>query len=70
MYQGGDMGDMLIQFANTFDPNLPKAKQFWPRYSPQEPIMLTFNGNDSFGYKYDDYRQEGIDYINNLNLKM
>ncbi|KAI0719825.1 carotenoid ester lipase [Cerioporus squamosus] len=69
MYGGGDMADMLIHFANFGDPNGHHPGTYWPKYSPEEPVMLTFHGNDSLGYKADNYRAEQIDFINNLNVQ-
>ncbi|TFK81844.1 carotenoid ester lipase [Polyporus arcularius HHB13444] len=68
MYGGGDMADMLIHFTNFGDPNGRHPSTYWPRYSPEEPVMLTFHGNDSLGYKADNYRAEQIDFINSLNI--
>ncbi|TBU30164.1 carotenoid ester lipase [Dichomitus squalens] len=68
MYGGGDMADLLIHFANTFDPNGPKPKTYWPKYRLAAPIMLLFSGNDTLSYKDDTYRSDQIDYLNHLNL--
>ena len=68
MYRGGDMGDMLIHFANTLDPNGACPKKYWPKYTVDEPVMLAFTGNDTLDYVNDTYRADSIAFINNLNV--
>ncbi|RPD61755.1 carotenoid ester lipase [Lentinus tigrinus ALCF2SS1-7] len=69
MYGGGDMADMFIHFTNFGDPNGRHPSIYWPPYNTEEPLMLTFHGNDSLGYKADNYRAKQIDFINRLNLQ-
>ena len=75
MYQAGDMSDLFIQYANTFNPNPKggighnKTRLVWPRYTKAAPTMLVFNGNDTFAFKEDTYRPEQIDFFNRLNVQ-
>ena len=69
MYGGGDMADMFIHFTNFGDPNGRHPSTYWPVYDSEDPVMLTFYGNDSLGYKIDNYRAKQIDFINHLNVQ-
>ncbi len=42
VFGGGPLGDYLIRFAATLDPNGDGAFH-WPRYSKSAPLLLTLN---------------------------
>ncbi|KAH9926258.1 alpha/beta-hydrolase [Epithele typhae] len=69
MYGGGDMTDLLINFVNTLNPNIPTSKLPWPRYSLSNPTLLEFIGNSSLRLIPDTYREEQIEYLMQLNLQ-
>ena len=66
------MGDFLIHFANTLNPNGgPAQKQHWPQYySGKKPTLLEFTGHGTIEYAliHDTYREEEIEFLIELNL--
>ncbi|RPD60515.1 carotenoid ester lipase [Lentinus tigrinus ALCF2SS1-7] len=68
IFGGGPLGDYLIRFAETLDPNGDGAVE-WPRYTNDTPLMLTFNdAQPSINLTQDKYRSEQIDYLVKLSL--
>ncbi|RPD60509.1 carotenoid ester lipase [Lentinus tigrinus ALCF2SS1-7] len=68
VFGGGPMGDYLIRFAATLDPNGDGAVQ-WPRYTNSAPLMLTFNdAQPTFNVTRDTYREEEMKYLTKLSL--
>ncbi|KAI0752385.1 carotenoid ester lipase [Daedaleopsis nitida] len=68
IYGGGDMGDYLIRFAATLDPNGDGATH-WPRYTKASPQLLTFNDSTvPLSLTLDTYRAEGMAYLTELSL--
>ena len=63
------LGDYLIRFAATLDPNGNGAVE-WPQYSTAEPQLLWFNGTteDSLSLEPDTYRMAGMKYLTTLGL--
>ena len=70
MYDGGDMVDLLVHFANTHDPNGHSPKVYWPKYDLTTRPMLDFYGNDSLRLMQDTYRQDAIDLVIKLSLEL
>ena len=71
MYQGGDLGDIFIRFANTLDPNgAANISQNWPKYDNDNPVLLDFSRNTSLGLTNDTYREDPIKFLINLNLNI
>ena len=71
MYQGGDLGDIFIRFANTLDPNgAANISQNWPKYDNGNQTLLDFYGNTSLGLTNDTYREDAIEFLINLNYNM
>ena len=69
MYDGGDMADLLVHFANTHDPNGHSPKVYWPKYDLTTRPMLDFYGNDSLRVSEDTYRDEAIQFVIELGLE-
>ena len=68
IYGGGDLGDYLIRFAATLDPNGGDAVH-WPSYSTDAPKVLVLSDNvPKLSIILDTYRAEGMAYITNLSL--
>ncbi|RDX52231.1 carotenoid ester lipase [Lentinus brumalis] len=68
IFGGGPLGDYLIRFAATLNPNGDGAVS-WPRYTNSTPFMLTFNDAEpTFNLTRDDYRAEQIEYLVKLSL--
>lgn len=70
VFGGGDMGDHLIRFAATLDPNTDGAAH-WPRYTTTSPNLLTFNDSDGarrLSITHDTYRSQGMEYLTRLSL--
>ncbi|KAI0752323.1 carotenoid ester lipase [Daedaleopsis nitida] len=70
VFGGGDMGDYLIRFAATLDPNTDDAVH-WPRYMKTSPSLLTFNDSDGaqrLSITLDTYRGEEMEYLTKLSL--
>lgn len=62
------MGDYLIRFAATLDPNGDGATN-WPQYTKASPQLLTFNDSAvPLSITLDTYRAEGIEYLMELSL--
>lgn len=62
------MGDYLIRFAATLDPNGHGATT-WPVYTKASPQLLTFNDSTvPLSITLDTYRAEGIEYLTELSL--
>lgn len=63
------LGDYLIRFADTLDPNGDGAVN-WPQYSNAKPSLLTFNGTteDSLYIELDTYRMTDMAYLTVLGL--
>ena len=71
MYEGGDLGDLFIHFANTLDPNgAANISQNWPKYDNDNPVLLDFSCNTSLGLTNDTYREDPIKFLINLNLNI
>ncbi|KAI0091678.1 carotenoid ester lipase precursor [Irpex rosettiformis] len=69
IYGPGDMTDYLVNFVNHLDPN-GKNLTSWPQYSTSNPTLLTFlDGPIPRGQEQDNFREEAMDYLNNLLLK-
>ena len=66
-YRGGILGDYLIRFAATLDPNGDGAPQ-WPRYAKESPRLLRFAPDGSVGVGLDTFRAEEIAYLRKLSL--
>ena len=63
------MGDYLIRFAATLDPNGDGAFP-WPRYTTSEPKLLTFNdGPTPLNITMDTYRAPGMALLTKLSLE-
>ena len=63
------MGDYLIRFAATLDPNGDGAFH-WPRYTKDSPKLLTFNdGPEPFNITLDTYRAPGMAFLTKLSLE-
>ncbi|KAI0685284.1 carotenoid ester lipase [Cerioporus squamosus] len=57
IFGGGPMGDYLIRFAATLNPNGDGAFE-WPRYTNSAPLLLTFNdAAPAYNLTRDDYRR-------------
>lgn len=68
IFGGGPLGDYLIRFASTLDPNGDGAPE-WPRYMNDKPLMLTFNdAQPAFNLTPDTYRSEEIELLVQLSL--
>ena len=62
------MGDYLIRFAATLDPNGDGAAN-WPLYTPDAPQMLAFSDSaPTLEIILDTYRSEQIAYLTKLSL--
>ena len=69
IFGGGPMGDYLIRFAATLDPNGDGAFP-WPRYTKDSPKLLTFNdGPTPFNITLDTYRAEQMAFLTKLSLE-
>ncbi|PFH47077.1 hypothetical protein AMATHDRAFT_153021 [Amanita thiersii Skay4041] len=67
-YGGGELGDYLIFFANTLNPNRP-FRFSWPKYSTASRSILTFlDGLIPLLIEKDTYRQEGMNILTNITL--
>ncbi len=68
IYNGGDMGDYLIRFAATLNPNGDGAVH-WPQYTNASPRLLTFNdGLIPLNITLDTYRAPQMEYLTRLSL--
>ncbi|KAI0682884.1 carotenoid ester lipase [Cerioporus squamosus] len=68
IFGGGPLGDYLIRFAATLNPNGDGAVS-WPQYTNLTPFTLTFNDAEpAFNLTRDDYRAEQIEYLVRLSL--
>ncbi|TFK85745.1 carotenoid ester lipase [Polyporus arcularius HHB13444] len=68
VFGGGPMGDYLIRFAATLNPNGDGAFE-WPRYTNSSPLLLTFNDvQPELNLTMDTYRAEGMAYLTKLSL--
>ncbi|KAI0766812.1 carotenoid ester lipase precursor [Irpex lacteus] len=64
-----DLGDYLINFVNHHNPN-GKGNATWPQYTPANPTVFTFlEGNKTHTLAEDNFRAEGISYLNQLLIK-
>ncbi len=62
------MGDYLIRFAATLNPNGDGAFD-WPRYTNSSPLLLTFNDvQPELNLTMDTYRAERMAYLTKLSL--
>ena len=62
------MGDYLIRFAATLDPNGDGAVP-WPQYTVESPRLFAFSDSDpTLSLTPDTYRVEQISYLINLSL--
>ncbi|KAF9478210.1 carotenoid ester lipase precursor [Pholiota conissans] len=70
VYGGGEMGDYLIRFASTLNPNSNSILSFqWPQYTLSQRKILTFlDGLIPLAISTDTYRQEGMNFLMNLTL--
>ncbi|KAF9555946.1 carotenoid ester lipase precursor [Agrocybe pediades] len=60
--QYGLFDDYLIQFVNTFNPNLPSGPN-WPEYTKESPDLYTFTDTAAPSVTPDNFRAEPIDYL-------
>ncbi len=68
VFGGGPLGDYLIRFAATLDPNGDGAFH-WPRYSKSAPLLLTLNDQEpALNLTADTYRAEQMAYLTKLSL--
>ncbi len=68
VFGGGPLGDYLIRFAATLDPNGDVAFE-WPRYSKAAPLLLTLNDQEpALNLTADTYRAEQMAYLTKLSL--
>ena len=68
VFGGGPMGDYLIRFAATLNPNGDGPFE-WPRYTKSTPLLLTFNdAQPAFNLTHDTYRGEQMAYLTKLSL--
>jgi acetylcholinesterase len=68
VYGGGEMGDYLIRFASTLNPNSALSFQ-WPKYTLSKRIILTFlDGLIPLIVSTDTYRQDAMNFITNVTL--
>ena len=68
VFGGGPMGDYLIRFAATLNPNGDGPFE-WPRYTKSTPLLLTFNdAQPAFTLTHDTYRGEQMAYLTKLSL--
>ncbi|KAJ4485298.1 esterase 1 [Lentinula aciculospora] len=63
------MIDYWVSFATSLDPNDGKgvARPTWEQYTPQNQVLIQLNGDNTTSIP-DDYRKEGIDFINSMPL--
>lgn len=62
------MGDYLIRFAATLNPNGDGAVH-WPQYTNASPRLLTFNdGPIPLNITLDTYRAPQMEYLTRLSL--
>jgi acetylcholinesterase len=68
VYGGGEMGDYLIRFASTLNPNSARSFQ-WPQYTLSKRNILTFlDGLIPLIISTDTYRQDAMNFITNVTL--
>ena len=62
------MQPYLIRFVATLDPNGDADTDVqWPKWTPEEPNLLSFNDGDVLlNVTQDTYREEAIDTMNKL----
>ncbi|KAI0060931.1 carotenoid ester lipase precursor [Artomyces pyxidatus] len=69
IYGGGDLGDYLIRFVATLNPN-SNTSLHWPTYSPSSPQLLTLlDGPTPLEITNDTYRAAAFDYVTQLLLE-
>ena len=62
------MGDYLIRFAATLDPNGDGATH-WPLYTKESPKLLAFSDDEpNLSVMLDTYREEQMAYLTKLGL--
>ena len=64
--------DYLIAFTRTMDPNVAgnfSATIPWPKWSAQEPTLLTFQPGSTLNLMQDTYRVEAMKYVQMLQKK-
>ncbi|KAJ3751248.1 esterase 1 [Lentinula detonsa] len=63
------MIDYWVSFATSLDPNDGKgsSRPTWEQYTPDNQVLIQLNG-DNTTIIPDDYRKEGIDFINSMPL--
>ncbi|KAJ4485323.1 esterase 1 [Lentinula aciculospora] len=63
------MIDYWVSFATSLDPNDGKgvARPTWEQYTPQNQVLIQLNGDNTTSIP-DNYRKEGIDFINSMPL--
>ncbi|TBU23462.1 alpha/beta-hydrolase [Dichomitus squalens] len=70
MYEGGDMADRLIWFANNFNPNRDTAIYVRPdptEPNPPEPTLLEFSASNTLRLIPDTYREHAFELVMRLN---
>ncbi|KAH9934448.1 carotenoid ester lipase [Epithele typhae] len=68
VYFGGALGDYLIRFAATLDPNGDGATT-WPQYTTENPALLTLSDSEpQLSITLDSYRAKGIALLTQLGL--
>ncbi|KAJ7666219.1 sterol esterase [Mycena polygramma] len=62
----------LIQFVNTLDPNLPADEAIrWPEWNALDHgALLSFSDSRGVEVIADDFREEAIAFLNDLNLRL
>ncbi|KAI0060995.1 carotenoid ester lipase precursor [Artomyces pyxidatus] len=69
IYGGGDLGDYLIRFVSTLNPNGNTGIP-WPRYTTSSPQLLTLlDGSTPLVITNDTYRAAGFNYLTQLSLE-
>lgn len=68
VYGGGELGDYLIRFVSTLNPNGDGAFE-WPQYTVASPALLTLNnGSVPLNITMDTYRAAAMQYLTNISL--
>jgi acetylcholinesterase len=79
-FGGGELQDYFITFARKYDPNrklkhpdvIPARTKFnWPTWTEKGKVIVALlDGNVTLALERDDYRKEGIAYINELSKEL
>ncbi|KAJ7648066.1 carotenoid ester lipase precursor [Roridomyces roridus] len=63
--------DSFINFINTLNPNLPAPLSnttLWPKWTSEDKQLLTLSDPLGVDVEKDDFREAGIDFLNELHL--